>query len=161
MDDKNELMNEQVVVEMADKDPVNSVPEIRTESVVVKPDNAGKRGSSAVTKKFMVLALAGAILINAGVTAGVMSLTAKHNGHDGPDIQNGGRPGSEMFSDKGPGGNGHMAPPQNGQSNNGQMAPPQNGQNNNGQNNNGQNTPPADAQNNTQDQSGNGIEKDS
>ena len=68
----------------------------------------------------MIIALALTILINGGVTAGIMTLTTKHSG----------RPGNEMF----------MAPPQDGK-----MAPPQEGKNNppqNGQNN--QNTPPAD-----------------
>lgn len=164
MEYNKELMNEQAVIETAEQDPVNDVPEIKTESAAARPDNSGKWGSSAVTKKFMTAALAATILINAGVTAGVMSLTAKNNGPDRPDMQTGSRPGTEMFSDNGPGSdvqvtppqNGQMAPPQNGQNNNGQMAPPQDGENSNGQA-----APPADNTNNSQNQSADGTEKDS
>ena len=164
MEDNKDLMNEQTVVEAAEVTPVNDVPEIKAESAMAKPGNNGKWGSSAVTKKFMTAALAATILINAGVTAGVMSLTAKNNGHDRPDMQKGSRPGTEMFSENGPGSKGQMTQPQNGQ-----MAPPQNGQNNNsqmtppqdGQNNNGPATPPADNSNNAQDQLSDGAEQDS
>ena len=138
MEDNKELMNEQAVIDAAEKSPANDVSEIQA-----KPDNAGKWGGCAVTKKFMTFALAAAILINAGVTAGVMALTAKHNDNDRPDMVNRGRPGSEMFSENAPGGNGQMAPPQK------------------EQNNNEQKTPPADAQNNTQDKAANETEADS
>ena len=146
MEDNKELMNEQTTIEAAEVTPVNGTAEIRTERVTAKPVNTDKWGSGAVTKKFMTIALAATILINAGVTAGVMSLTAKHTGHDRPDIQTGSRPGTEMFSDNGSGSNGQMTPPQSGQ-----MTPPQNRQM----------TPPADVQNNTQDQSANQSDNNS
>ena len=155
MEDSKETMNEQAVNDAAEKAPVIDMPEIKAESTAAKPDNTGKRGGSTVTKKFLVLALAATVLINAGVTAGVMALTARHDSHGRPDMHGGSHPGSEMFSHNMPGGNGQMTPPQNGQ-NNGHMSPPQNGQNDDGQK-----TLPGDSQNNTQDQSANGTEKDS
>ena len=128
MKENKETINEQAVNETAEKTPAGDMPEIRTESEAAKPDNAGKWGGTAVTKKFLTIVMAAAILINAGITAGVMALTARHNGHDGPDMH-GGRPGSEMFRDNMSGDKGQMTPPQNGQ-----MAPPQDGQNSSGQN---------------------------
>lgn len=154
MEDNKETMNEQAVNDTAAKTQVIDMPEIKPESAAAKPDNTGKWGGSEVTRKFLILALAATILVNAGVTAGVMALTAKHDSHGIPDMHGGSRPGSEVFSHNMSGGNGQMTPPQNGKNN--KMAPPQNGHNGSEQN-----TPPGDAQNNTQDQSANENEKDS
>ena len=135
MKENKETTSEQTVNDAAEKFPDNEMPEVKTESAAAKPENAGKWGDSSVTKKFLALALAAAVLINAGVTAGVMALTARHNGHGGPDMH-GSRPGSEMFSKDKPGNNGQMRPKQKGQKNS------------------EQNTPQTDTQNSTQDQPG-------
>ena len=151
MEDNKELMNEQSANEAAaEKTPAGDTPEVKAESAASKRSDIRKWGSGAVTKKFMALALAATVLINAGVTAGVMALTGKHKGHDRPDMKTGGRPGTEMHFKNGPGSDRQMAPPQNGQDNNGQTAPSQNGQNSSKQK-----TPPAEAGNNAKDQSAN------
>lgn len=81
---------------------------ISAEPKAVKAD---KWGEKIVTRRFMVIALAAAILINAALTAGITGAMLKKQAASRPDMQGGGRPGSEMFFDNDQNGKGQMVPP--------------------------------------------------
>ena len=77
----------------------------------IKAVKADKWGEKNVTRKFMVIALAAAILINAALTAGITGALLKKQAKDRPDMRGGGRPGSEMFFDNDQNGREKMTPP--------------------------------------------------
>lgn len=111
MEEKTEILNETISEEMAADNLNSDVPEtgIETEPAAAKKEGARLWGSGVVTKKFLTIALAVTILINAGVTAGVVMLSSKNSSDSRGNMRRG---NSEMFSDDKPGGNGHMSPPQ-------------------------------------------------
>lgn len=165
MEDKKALLNEQLADEVEVKEADASKEEVVTagSSTEPKPEKKTNWGTAA-TKKFMAIALAATVLINAAVTAGLMALMDGRHGmkHDG-------RPGTEMFSDKGSGGKGQMGPPDmngpgNAQNGTGQQAAPGNPPDNNGQQaapgNNGQQAAPGSGTDNTQNQSTDKSEQD-
>lgn len=133
MEDKKEMMNEQIIDDTAElkedskagenaeksESPVKAESAEKAEKTAKpgKSESAGKWWSGAVTKKFMAAGLAATILINAGVTAGVMALMNNNKSAMKRNRMN----DTEMFSKRGPGGNNQMGP-----QNNGQMGPPQN-----------------------------------
>ena len=63
--------------------------------------------SNQVTKKFVIIALAVAVLVNSALSAGMMFFFAKNSSGGRPDMPGMGRPGSEMFQ-----GDGSFAPPE-------------------------------------------------
>ena len=71
--------------------------------------------NKGVTRKFLVIALAVTVLVNAALSAGMMALFAKNSKSRMPDMRGGGFPGSEMFNDGDQDGSGMMAPPGDGQ----------------------------------------------
>lgn len=64
----------------------------------------------SVTRKFVILTLAAAVLINAALTAGIMAAFVKKQAGDRQKMHGQGRPGSEMFSED-QNGNADMMPP--------------------------------------------------
>ena len=87
-----------------------------TEAVPVKPEpkKEAKWGDKTVTRRFMIIALAIAVALNAALTAGVAGALLKKQAKNRPDMNGPGRPGSEMFSGD-QNGNGGMMPPGSGQ----------------------------------------------
>ena len=57
--------------------------------------------SDVVTKKFMIIALAITVLVNAALSAGMMALFARNSRGGMPGMPGSGRPGSEMFQEDG------------------------------------------------------------
>lgn len=129
MEEKTDILNEQTVNEIETTSLNESEPANDVVFTTAKQEEKPSGGSNVVTKKFLTIALAITILINAGVTAGVTMLTAKYNSSGRQNENN------EMISRDRPGGNG--------QDGKGQMAPPQDGQNN------GQDTSESDDTDNT------------
>lgn len=64
----------------------------------------------SVTRKFVILTLAAAVLINAALTAGIMAAFVKKQAGDRQKMHGQGRPGSEMFPED-QNGNADMMPP--------------------------------------------------
>ena len=130
------------------KEELQEVNVEETETVEKKKEEAVKWGAKAVTRKFLTLALAGALLLNIILGAGVNALFARKHMGDRPNMQNLDRPGSEQFFNGGHGKGGNMqAPPndnQNGAQGNQNQQPDQN---QNTQPNQNQNTQPEQNQN--------------
>lgn len=93
MEEREELKEElqEAVVEEA---------EIVEAKVEPKKEETVKWGAKAVTRKFLTLALAGALLLNIVLGAGVNALFARKHMGDRPNMQNFDRPGSEQFFNK-------------------------------------------------------------
>jgi len=78
---------------------------VEFEEIPAKDEGAAKgqpKGSwweRSVTRKFVILALAAAVLINAALTAGIMGAFVKKQAGDRQNMHGQGRPGSEMFPD--------------------------------------------------------------
>lgn len=89
---------------------------VESEAIPVKNEGIAKvqpKGSwweKGVTRKFVVAALAAAVLVNAVFTAGIMGAFVKKQAADRQKMHGLGRPGNEMFSDD-QNGNGNMMPP--------------------------------------------------
>lgn len=125
MDENKELAERVNEISEEAADQVSTVefeelPE-KKENISAEPkaEKADKWGEKNVTRKFMVIALAAAILINAALTAGITGALLRKQAKDRPNMHGGGRPGNEMFFDDNQNGKGQMAPP-GGNQNNGQ-----------------------------------------
>lgn len=77
---------------------------------VAKGQPKGSWWERSVTRKFVILTLAAAVLINAALTAGIMAAFVKKQAGDRQKMHGQGRPGSEMFSED-QNGNADMMPP--------------------------------------------------
>ena len=82
---------------------------------IVQDQTPEAKKSNLVTKKFLIIALAVTVLVNAALSAGMLALFAKKSMGGRPDMPGMGRPGSEMF--------------QNGNQNGGSFTPPEFDQN--------------------------------
>lgn len=89
------------------------LPAVKASVPAAKTEKSGGWGDKSVTRKFLVIALAIAVLLNAAVTAGVMGAFLKKQANNRPQMPGSGGPGSEMFSDGQNGGG--MMPPGGGQ----------------------------------------------
>ncbi len=70
-----------------------------------KQDNKVSWGQKSVTRRFLIIALAAAVLLNAALTAGIAAGMLKKQAKNMPDMPGKGRPGSEMHFDKDRNGN--------------------------------------------------------
>ena len=110
--------NKDLQKDIVDFDQIETV----NDNVQVKgmPEKKAGWGSKGVTRKFLVIALAATVLVNAALSAGMMALFAKNSKSKMPDMRDGGFhgngfPGSEMFNDGDQDGSGMMTPPGDGQ----------------------------------------------
>lgn len=83
--------------------------QVKDESIA-KGQPKGSWWERSVTRKFVILTLAAAVLINAALTAGIMAAFVKKQAGDRQKMHGQGRPGSEMFSED-QNGNADMTPP--------------------------------------------------
>ena len=87
-----------------------AVPET-TENVPAKQEKKSKDwGEKSVTRNFLIITLAAAVLINAALTAGIMGAFLNKQAKDRQGMHGQGRPGSGMFRDD-QNSNGNMSPP--------------------------------------------------
>ena len=83
--------------------------QVKDESIA-KRQPKGSWWERSVTRKFIILTLAAAVLINAALTAGIMAAFVKKQAGDRQKMHGQERPGSEMFSED-QNGNADMMPP--------------------------------------------------
>ena len=115
MEDNKELT--EMKTETAEEKNVQiNTAEVEFEEIPVKDESVAKeqpKGSwweKSVTRKFVILALAAAVLINTALTAGITGAFMKKQAADRQNIHGQGRPGSEMFSDDQNGNDNKMPP---------------------------------------------------
>ena len=99
-----------------EKDVQINTAEVEFEENSVEDEGIGKRQpkvswwGKSVTRKFVILALAAAVLINTALTAGITGAFMKKQAADRQNMHGQGRPGSEMFSDDQNGNDNKMPP---------------------------------------------------
>lgn len=103
--EQTELTAEKVV--QAGTVEFDELPAVKETAPAAKTEKTGGWGDKTVTRKFLVIALAVAVLLNAAISAGVMGAFLKKQTKNRPDMPGNGGPGSEMFSEDG---NGMMPP---------------------------------------------------
>ena len=114
--EENKELTEMKTETAEEKNVQINAEEVEFEEIPVKDEGIDKRDPNSfwwrksVTRKFVVLALAAAVLINAAFTAGIMSALMKKQAADRQNMHGQGRPGREMFSDDQKG-NTNMMPP--------------------------------------------------
>ena len=110
--------NKKDTVEFENTPETSTEAAAETKAAAAKKEKKNGWWDKTVNRKFLVIALAVAVLLNTGLTAGLNALQSKNRFKNMPDMRG---PGSEMFDDE------NMAPPgggpngsQNGDQNGGQ-----------------------------------------
>ena len=136
---KDEMIKDEIeVVEYeSEKDKAEEKPEAASvmaeNTAPAKKTRKKSDWGKSVSRKFLVIALAGTVLLNAALTAGLMAAFSRNQAKSSNSASKIDRHGSEQFYGGNPGGNGRMMPPDGGQG--GQMMPPGGSGDTNGFNN--------------------------
>ena len=136
---KDEMIKDEIEVVEYDneKEKTEDKPVVTPviEETATAPKKTRKKSDwgKSVSRKFLVIALAGTVLLNAALTAGMMAAFSRSQANSNNASSGLNQPGSEQFYGRGRGKGGRMMSPDGGQG--GQMMPPGGSGDTNGFNN--------------------------